>query len=693
MLRRRLLPLLILLLAFGFRVSELDNVQHEFDRSYPHGLAIETLESIQDGRFRDPAPRFYISTIGLPNPLATVVLYMAVALFERSAFVATVISAFLNVLAVAMVWNLARRLFGRSSAIAAAVLMATSPWSVYIARGGYVQGFLEFGAIASAWLMLPALKLAKPRQLLASFGITTIMMQTYAVAMALAGQTFAVCVSAFTTARKLSRVVLIGFAILALAVAMQTLPHFLFPHESLGVPNPVAALDGNYGQSTSIPNPFGIHLNLGAFDHTLRLVSGRDFENELLLPTAPDSAAQELLGDARASLIDALLLLGVLIAAARFRSDMGSRMLLVWLLLPILIATVLMALFKSLQTSYYFMTITAPAGYILASLPFMALRRIQITKLTAQRWERIALTIVLSSAAVLQTGISAWHLHGHTFKVFSDPLPAILNFSPLRWQMHLGNAWRANCREVNDALPHFWMVSVLETSRLLRDGVSRANANSDVWAVDPRGGNCTLRLRGPAPALAEVIPVQFNENTILPLYRSPVISPDERLLQDRTPLQPAVLREIPGAGIYQQSNAAAPLRVNLLWTLLDLASTAQARPGEWVTVTQVLRIDALPDEPYGSWYFAPFVTLADAEDKPLVTVDNAVALQGSTWRVGDIVISSVVLRIPADAAPGVYQLKLSLFDPNQKKNAVFFAPDADSKPILDLLRPLSVLSP
>src|SRR5262245_24323011 len=132
--KHRPLALFIILIAFALRVNGLDKVWHDVDTGWPHGLAIETLESILDGRYQDPAPHLYNSTIGLPNPLGAVYLWMLVALFDRSAYSAFAIAAMLNVLAVAMTFDLARRLFGRSPAIVAAVLAASSTWGIWIGR-------------------------------------------------------------------------------------------------------------------------------------------------------------------------------------------------------------------------------------------------------------------------------------------------------------------------------------------------------------------------------------------------------------------------------------------------------------------------------------------------------------------------------------------------------------------------------
>jgi hypothetical protein len=55
-------------------------------------------------------------------------------------------------------------------------------------------------------------------------------------------------------------------------------------------------------------------------------------------------------------------------------------------------------------------------------------------------------------------------------------------------------------------------------------------------------------------------------------------------------------------------------------------------------------------------------------------------------------ISDVRVKVPADAAPGEYVLEISLFDPNQKKNAVYFDPVAPSAPVVTIRRTISVVT-
>lgn len=72
----------------------------------------------------------------------------------------------------------------------------------------------------------------------------------------------------------------------------------------------------------------------------------------------------------------------------------------------------------------------------------------------------------------------------------------------------------------------------------------------------------------------------------------------------------------------------------------------------------------------GCGKLAPFVKLLDADGKELLQVDRAPALLGYQWRSGHVLVSSVYLDVPVDLSAGSYTLAMSLFDPNQKKNAV-----------------------
>ncbi len=61
--------------------------------------------------------------------------------------------------------------------------------------------------------------------------------------------------------------------------------------------------------------------------------------------------------------------------------------------------------------------------------------------------------------------------------------------------------------------------------------------------------------------------------------------------------------------------------------------------------------------------------------------------------MGELILSDVQISLPKDLPPGDYTIDSSLFDPNQKKNAVYFDAAAPSVPILNLKRSVVVVAP
>ena len=68
------------------------------------------------------------------------------------------------------------------------------------------------------------------------------------------------------------------------------------------------------------------------------------------------------------------------------------------------------------------------------------------------------------------------------------------------------------------------------------------------------------------------------------------------------------------------------------------------------------------------------------------------AILGHAWRTGHVQISAVRLALPADLPAGDYALEMSLFDPNQKKNAVYFDPRQPNQPIVTIRKTMRVLT-
>jgi hypothetical protein len=84
------------------------------------------------------------------------------------------------------------------------------------------------------------------------------------------------------------------------------------------------------------------------------------------------------------------------------------------------------------------------------------------------------------------------------------------------------------------------------------------------------------------------------------------------------------------------------------------------------------------------------VKLLNAQREVVAQADNGAALLGWGWQPGALHLNTARLRVPSDLAAGEYTLEISLFDPNEKKNAVYFDPVAPDTPIVTIQRRLLI---
>jgi hypothetical protein len=159
--------------------------------------------------------------------------------------------------------------------------------------------------------------------------------------------------------------------------------------------------------------------------------------------------------------------------------------------------------------------------------------------------------------------------------------------------------------------------------------------------------------------------------------------------QKRTDRTPAEITLYRAPAITQTQPTLA---TNIGWSLLDLHTPATAKPSETVHVAHRWRVDGPMslDEDYGQWYFAPFIKLIAANGQVIAQVDGAPSVPGYLQVPGMLLLSDVPLTLAADLPAGDYTLEMSLFDPNQKKNAVYFDPVAPSEPIVTIRRTLTI---
>lgn len=655
--------LFVALLAFAFHLQSLEWVRHNFDRGYPHGLGMAIREAIAHGRLDQLPVVSLVASINFPNPAGTSYLYALLTAIEPSAFVATALNAMLGATVAVIAHSIARRLFGVWAGIVAGVLAGTSLWATWVARGAWLQGPVEFMAAVTLWLLVNGIAHRKPRHLFAALTGVALFMQTYLVAFGLLAQACAVAAGGFLKGvRHLARPFIAGLALCALSLLLY-----------LG-----AAISARASVSSMINNPNAFNeetraggVNLDPINHVFRIASGRDFENTFVLKESPAFTQRDAVSDLRATAIDLLMLAGfVLTATLAFsktvpaQQAITSRMVLLWLLLPVagtlFVANLVM---RDWKVHVFYILLASPAPYVLAGAPFGAVQR-WLARASLHARRAFATTCIALLAGAF--AVNQWNFAGDIDATQRQPIIYTgLDGLPLTQQMQMTQWARAHCSAINNPQERLWLASVFGDIGFIRAGSYQMKNNSTMWSVAPRGGNCLFQVNGPLPSNADA--------TVLALGGEPA-----------TALQALRARDLTG------ELGDAKLTTNIGWTLLDLRLPAAANAGDVITVTHIWRVDSLPAEPFSSWYFAPFVKLIAPDGRQLLDMDGAPALEGWAWRPSELLVSDVRVALPADLPAGEYTLELSLFDPNQKKNAVYFDPVAPATPIVTIQRQLSI---
>lgn len=104
------------------------------------------------------------SSVGFPNSPINVYLFAIPFAVSNNPILATLFVGFLNVLAVALTWRLARRYFGATAALMAGFLYAVSPWAVLYSRKIWAQDLLPPFVVAVMLTGLLGLVEIKPKR-------------------------------------------------------------------------------------------------------------------------------------------------------------------------------------------------------------------------------------------------------------------------------------------------------------------------------------------------------------------------------------------------------------------------------------------------------------------------------------------------------------------------------------------------
>lgn len=643
-----------ILTALALRSHELGLVRGNFDRAYPHGLGLIIRDLIAQGRWSELPLLGITSSIDAPNPTLASYVWAALSLADGSAFSATMLVVLLSLVVPACAFALARWRAGLLAGFVAGMLAATSPWGHWISRGAWLQGTIETFAALSAWLLITGVARARPARLAWAGAVAAAAMQTYLVAIGLAAQVATAALAGGGLTRRLRRAfgVAIGACLISGSIyTVVLLGQARIPSAPAGQP-PLAA---------------DFTINLDPVTHFMRIASGRDYENTFVESDSTDFALRDALSDARAGVVDVLIALGGLSLLVAARRDPAARAMASWAALPVIGSLLVSSfIFPAWKVHVFYIMAGSPMSYVLAALPSGWLGHVRPAPLRA--------TLVGATLLVLAgtAAVSVWNIQGDVeatrrYPYNHDGLTSLT----LDAQRRLAATMQAGCDTVAAQEDKVWLASMLGDAARARSGAYRLIGPHTVWTVPPTGAHCAFQVEGRpiGIAAAQAFDVPGQRRT------------------DKLPLVITWSRLDAGA-----LARGTQLTTNVGWELVRLDAPSSASPGEQVSVSHAWRVAALPAEPYAAWYYAPFVKLADPGGRVIVDIDGAPSVLGAAWRTGEFIVSTVRFEVPRDAAPGPHTLRLSLFDPNQGKNAVYFDPAQPAVPIVEIHLPLAVVA-
>ncbi len=586
---RRLAPFLIVLVAFAFRLYASDTTWVDKDRANPHAIGLIIVDLIRAGRFAELPLFSDPASIQLPNPPIISYFWSLVALFDRSLYAANAIGLMLNVVAVAITYRLARKLFTWEAAVIAATLMAASNWGVYLARGTWHPGHLEIGVVLCAWLLASGIYRRDSRSLVRGFVAVVLTAGTDMKAFALFAQSFAATIAAGATGRALRKAWLAGMAICAAGLTLYGLALVasgqvsVILNNSLTAPPPVYTAEELIGRDIT-------QFNRETIPHFFRLASNADYAITWTNPAIGAHAIRVPVAQIQAGLISLAILAGLIALVWRWRVP-AHRFLLVWAVIPIAGLMVVAALKPEFRVPPYYLLVASPVMYLCGGIGFaLGLRRVKTTPLA---------TALLCAALLI---VPAWNFYAAAETVYTQPYLGSPVFIPLRWAQRLGAVLRAECRTVTNsgAGLEWWAISLTERPDIRRDEGARFNELSSAWSIEPGGGTCAFKQTGPPLPNAEFLWVPLDDGSSL---------------------------RVDHALPFRGGNAGSKT-VNLGWTLMDFDAPVRATAGATLTVRHAWRVDSLPSDPFSEWYYAPFLKLVAPDGRVVANVDRAVSILG-----------------------------------------------------------------
>jgi len=619
-----LAPTSLTLLGAWLRFYHLADIYANVDHAYPIAQAIRWLQLGQWPTLGQGTSVLFANPPGMAYLMA-----VPWALFG-SEWGAAYFSAALNLLAVPLIYQAARRAGGRGvgrvGGLAAAALAAANPWLVYFSRGTWVQGLLPFWTTLTFTLLLMAL-----------FGrgrTTGRPVRAGRTAPAGRRSPAGLLCAALLALTGLTQMYLLALLCLAPAGLILALNWRQLPRRALGLGGAVLLLAAAWfgvqlardwpNQSTKVTRFFQtgqpIQLDATAFNHAARFVTGADYEVENGNDGSPGWQTRRWLGQVVATALTGILALGVLRAVwhvAVRRPDGGLWLaVLIWWGVPIAALS-----FPGHPVNIAYLLLSLPAGFLLAGPILAPLAR-----------SRLALPALAGLAAFWFVLISAG-----TAQVAAHPTSRSLDEISIGAALQLKPTAQALVDQYR--LDEFY--TNIEAASLTAK-VGRP-LEAVTWAEVPevvllRVGRPAVYMRlatgGRPPPLrlgSTVAEVDYPDGGILTFD---LIRARSRAELDALPQHPVGWSSAQG--------------LTLIGYDLDMG---QQSLWEYWTV------DTLEDG-REQWLFAPFAHVVDASGRTTVNV-AAPGLPGYDYRQGDVFVSH--LALPA-LLPGNYSLDLGMED-------------------------------
>lgn len=610
------LLLIILVLGVGFRFFNLGLVRHGYDDSYPAYDALRMLDTHRLLLVGQP------SSVFLDNPPLMSYLQALPLLLWRSPWAVYLLIVTLNCIAIWFVYRAAQQLLGDAVGLLAAFLFAINPWVVYFSRTTWLPALIPFFSAFIAWGLWPTMvteRRSTSPMLMASLALTA-MTQTYIQAWGVLAQI--VPLLALFRRRVPRRALGVGIIIFVLAAAVYG--------AGLAEKWTTSGVDFKFFSEGKW------HLTREGWDHACRLVSGDSFEYVYARTGTPEYAQRRTFSSAAHYLLSVALIVGTLRAISELRQPGWMRrtavVLLVWFFVPVLLMSV-----SAHPVHPYYLLLSCPAGHVLAAWGIAPLLR-----RPALRWGTILLLVAIAA-------LFGFNLYRASEQVASQPTRPQFD----DWALVAGAQVGAVVRDLTQRNSYPLRIYA-EGHEALLSSLSGTYLTTLTELDFPN----YVILPGKEPLLYVLVNTPSEPGALGPQQES--VPQHDLLFADGTRV--AFLRVPP----YSRDAALALPEVVIDWpseaglSLLGYSLDAVTQPGQEIQCTTYWRVEELyPGRE--KWYIGAFYHLDNQAEETITNVSGH-GQWGYRWQPGDVYVNRVRLPVPADLAPGEYQVVIGLFD-------------------------------